>query len=362
MRRITVRTGSHDYEALVERGALENAAVHLRPFLSKRKLFVVTTAPVWAQQGVRLERGLAGEPFLRLTMPDGEEHKRLATVEKLAYQMLESGADRGSLLAAFGGGVVNDVAGFLGAIYMRGVSVIQIPTTLLAQVDAAIGGKTGVNLEGGKNLIGAFHQPELVLIDPDALATLPDREYRAGLYEVIKCAIIASRSLFQLLAERREEVLRRSPPVVEELIHESVRIKADVVSADEKEGDLRRILNFGHTLGHALEAETGYRRLLHGEAVAFGMRAAAWLAARTGLLANGDYGSIEQLLDSYGPIPRVDGVGAERLLARLGADKKTVGGQVHFVLPERIGSARVVAGIDPALVREAAERALAAVA
>ncbi len=362
MRRITVRTGSHDYEALVERGALENAAVHLRPFLSKRKLFVVTTAPVWAQQGVRLERGLAGEPFLRLTMPDGEEHKRLATVEKLASQMLESGADRGSLLAAFGGGVVNDVAGFLGAIYMRGVSVIQIPTTLLAQVDAAIGGKTGVNLEGGKNLIGAFHQPELVLIDPDALATLPDREYRAGLYEVIKCAIIASRSLFQLLAERREEVLRRSPPVVEELIHESVRIKADVVSADEKEGDLRRILNFGHTLGHALEAETGYRRLLHGEAVAFGMRAAAWLAARTGLLANGDYGSIEQLLDSYGPIPRVDGISAERLLARLGADKKTVGGQVHFVLPERIGSARVVAGIDPALVREAAERALAAVA
>ncbi len=362
MRRIAVRTASHNYEALVERGALDKAAAHLRPFLRRKRLFVVTTAPVWAQQGARLEQGLAGEPFIRLTMPDGEEHKRLATVEKLASQMLQSGADRGSLVAAFGGGVVNDVAGFLAAIYMRGVSVIQIPTTLLAQVDAAIGGKTGVNLEGGKNLIGAFHQPELVLIDPDALATLPDREYRAGLYEVIKCAIIASRSLFQLLAGRREEVLRRSPAVVEELIEESVRIKAGVVSTDEKEGDLRRILNFGHTLGHALEAETGYRRLLHGEAVAFGMRAAAWLAARTGLLANGDYSSIEQLLDSYGPIPAVAGVGAESLLARLGADKKTIGGKVHFVLPEGIGSARVVSDLDLALVREAADRALAAVA
>lgn len=362
MPRIPVRTAQHTYDALIERGAIESAAQHLEPLARGRKVFLVTTEPVWRAQGARVERGLAGLPFTRLTMPDGEEHKRLATIERLADQMLAAGGDRKSLVVAFGGGVTNDVGGFLAAAYMRGVDVVQIPTTLLAQVDAAIGGKTGVNLAGGKNLVGAFHQPRLVLIDPAALDTLPEREYRAGLYEAIKCGIIASRPLFDLLAARRDEVLRRAPEVVDELIRESVRIKAEVVSADEREGDLRRILNFGHTLGHALEAETGYARLLHGEAVAFGMRVAAALSHQTGLLAAPECSEIQEVLGRYGPIPSLAGVRAESLLARLGSDKKTLGGKVHFVLADRIGHACVRADADPALVRAATEQALAATA
>lgn len=359
MVQIPVRTASHAYDVLVARGSIEAAHAHLEPITGNRKLFVVSTEPVWRHQGARLERGLAGFPFTRLLMPDGEEHKRLATLEALADQMLAAGADRRSLVAAFGGGVVNDVGGFLAASYMRGIDVVQIPTTLLAQVDAATGGKTGVNLAGGKNLLGAFHQPRLVLIDPAAIDTLPEREYRAGLYEVIKCGIISSPTLFALLANRREDVLRRAPDVVDELITESVRIKAEVVSEDEREGGLRRILNFGHTLGHALEAETEYRRLLHGEAVAFGMRAATWLAEAMSVLGGPECASIQRLLDHYGPIPSVAGVRAEALVARLGGDKKTISGKVHFVLPEKIGKTRVVADPDLALVRAAAERALA---
>ncbi len=358
MPRIPVRAASASYEVVVERGALEQAASHLGP-LAARRLFLVTTEPVWSCQGARLERGLAGAAFTRLVMPDGEEHKRLSTIESLAEQMQAAGADRSALVAAFGGGVVNDAGGFLAAAYMRGVDVVQVPTTLLAQVDAAIGGKTGVNLASGKNLLGAFHQPRLVLIDPATLDTLPEREYRAGLYEVIKCAVIASRELFELLASRRDQVLRRAPELVDRLIAESVRIKAEVVSADEREGDLRRLLNFGHTLGHALEAETCYTRLLHGEAVAFGMRAAAALAEKTGLLPPAEAAAIRDLITAYGPIPSLDGLRAEALLARLGTDKKTIGGRVHFVLPDGIGRARVVADLDPGLVRAAAEQALA---
>jgi len=358
MARITVRVSPRPYDVVVERGCLGGAAAQLGELARGRKLAVVTSEAVWAHQGARLERGLAGLDFVRFSVPVGEEHKRLSTVEELAGRMLEAGADRGSLVLAFGGGVVNDLGGFLAAIYMRGVDVVQIPTTLLAQVDAAIGGKTGVNLAEGKNLLGAFHQPRLVLVDPAALETLPEREYRAGLYEVIKCAVIASDSLFRLLEERREEVLRRAPEVVEALIAESVRIKAEVVAADEREGGWRRILNFGHTFGHALEAETKYQRLLHGEAVAFGMEAACWLAEKAGMLGGAERAAIEELIRSYGPIPSLEGIQAERLAARLAQDKKTMGGQVNFVLPERIGRAGVVSGIDAGLARAAAEQAL----
>ena len=360
MGRIPVRLPHLAYDVVVERGSIERAASYFDSLISGRQVYVVTSESVWQHQGARLERGLDGLRWNRVTMPDGEEYKRLTTVETLADQLLASGADRTSVLLAFGGGVVNDVAGFLAAIYMRGIEVLQVPTTLLAQVDASIGGKTGVNLAEGKNLIGSFHQPKLVLVDPAALDTLPEREYRAGLYEVIKCSIIRSPWLFELLASRRDEVLHRVPAVVDELITESVRIKAEVVSADEKEGDLRRILNFGHTIGHALEAETAYGRFLHGEAVAFGMRAAVRLAERAGLLAASDGAAMQKLIAAYGPIPSVAGLRAETLLARLGSDKKTIGGRVHFILPDRIGSVRVFSGLDPDLLRDAAEHALAA--
>ena len=184
--------------------------------------------------------------------------------------MFAAGADRSACVLAFGGGIAGDVGGFVAAVYMRGVDLIQVPTTLLAQVDAAVGGKTGVNLTEGKNLVGAFHQPRLVLMDPLTLTTLPDREYRAGLFEVVKHGIIRSRSLFDLMTNASERILARDPELLEKIIAESVAIKAEVVRRDEKEGGLRRILNFGHTLGHAIEAQTGYRRLLHGEAVGYG--------------------------------------------------------------------------------------------
>jgi 3-dehydroquinate synthase len=242
---------------------------------------------------------------------------------------------------------------------MRGIPVLQVPTTLLAQVDAAIGGKTGVNLVAGKNLIGSFHQPMAVLIDPAALDTLPEREYCAGLFEVIKYGVIASPSLFRLLSERQSEVAARLPAVVDEIIAESVRIKAEVVSADEREGGIRRILNFGHTLGHALEAETAYSRFLHGEAVAFGMQAAVHLAESTRHLAPEDGESIRRTIRAYGPIPNLNGIPAANLLERLVADKKTIQGKVHFVLPRKIGEVTVVSGVEEHLVLSAIQASLA---
>jgi 3-dehydroquinate synthase len=273
--------------------------------------------------------------------------------------MARRGGDRSSIVIAFGGGVVNDVAGFLAAIFMRGIPVLQVPTTLLAQVDASIGGKTGVDLECGKNLLGAFHQPIAVLIDPDVLDTLPEREYRAGLFEVVKCGVIRSPELFRLMRERSADVLRREPQMVERIIAESVRIKAEVVSADERESGLRAILNFGHTIGHALEAETGYTRFLHGEAVAFGMRAATHLAVHTGHLSHGDAVAILEAITAYGPIPPLDGISADALALRTFMDKKTMHGRVRFVLPERIGQVTVVAGIDDQVVKAAVREALA---
>jgi len=273
--------------------------------------------------------------------------------------MIAAGADRSSVVIAFGGGIVNDVAGFLAAVFMRGIPVIQVPTTLLAQVDAAVGGKTGVNLVSGKNLVGSFHQPLAVLIDPNVLATLPDREYRAGLYEIIKCGIIRDPELFRVLDECAPSVLAKTPAIVDRIISDAVRIKAEVVSADEREGDLRRILNFGHTIGHALEAETQYTRFLHGEAVAFGMSAATALAERTTHLTSADRAAIDRVIARYGEIPPLDGITAGRLFSHLAADKKTIQGKVHFVLPVRIGEVRIASGLDDRLVLEAIETALA---
>jgi 3-dehydroquinate synthase len=352
-----VATASHTYESVVERGCLARLG-SLLPARAGR-LFVVTTEDVWTLHSARLEAGLGGRPFHTLFFPGGEENKRLAQVEALADQMLALGGDRTSVVIAFGGGIVTDLAGFLAAVFMRGIPVIQCPTTLLAQVDAGVGGKTGANLTGGKNLIGAFWQPLAVLADPGVLVTLPRREYVAGLHEVIKCGIIASEPLFRVMQRRSRQVLDADPETVEHIIAESVRIKCQVVSADEREGGLRRILNFGHTVGHAIEAETGYTRFLHGEAVALGMKAAAHLSRLTGRLSEPVAGEIIDCIGNYGPIPSASDLAVDNLLARLTKDKKTIHGTVHFVLATSIGSTEVVAGIDPALVRAAIELSLA---
>ena len=345
-----VQTPQRSYDAIVERGLVRR----IQEFLPANcgKIFVVTTLDVWDLHS----DSFAQIPHNTIFFPGGEARKRLSEVEAMAEQMLAAGADRSSVVVAFGGGIVNDTGGFLAAIFMRGIPVLQIPTTLLAQVDAAVGGKTGVNLVSGKNLLGSFHQPLEVLIDPDILRTLPEREYRAGLYEIIKCGIIRDANLFRLLDEAMASVLAQEPSIVEKIISDAVRIKAEVVSNDEREGGLRRILNFGHTVGHALEAETQYSRFLHGEAVAFGMRVATGLAERvTGLK---EATEIDRVIAKYGPIPPLNGIAAANLAKRLVSDKKTIQGNVHFVLPTKIGEVTVVSGIDYTQVLEAIEAVL----
>ncbi len=354
----TVRTSTAQYDAIVERNVLSRLAEFLPAKISQ--IFVVTTRDVWNYHAKAMEAALEGRKHHVLFFPGGEDKKRMSEVEALAEQMMAAGADRASLVIGFGGGIVTDVAGFLAAIFLRGIPVLQVPTTLLGQVDAAVGGKTGVNLVSGKNLIGSFHQPLAVLIDPEVLRTLPEREYRAGLYEVLKCGVIRSKTLFDMMALQSADVLGQNPQIVEAIICESVRIKCEVVTADEKEGDLRRILNFGHTIGHALEAETKYTRFLHGEAVAFGMNAATHLAHLNGNLPLADCNSILSCIELFGPIPKLDGISADTLLNRLGSDKKTLHGKVHFVLPTRIGEVTIVTGVEGELIRQATEAALAA--
>jgi 3-dehydroquinate synthase len=351
-----VQTRPRGYPVLVAPGALAALSEHLPK--GAGKIFVVTTADVWRLHGAKVAAPLEGRAYEVLIFPGGEERKRLSELEALAEQMVARGGDRTSIVVAFGGGIVNDLGGFLAATFMRGVPVIQAPTTLLAQVDAGVGGKTGVNLASGKNLVGAFHQPLAVLIDPDVLETLPEREYRAGLYEVLKTGVIRSAKLFRLMVEERERILRLDPAIVTEMVAQSVEIKAEVVSADERESDLRRILNFGHTIGHALEAETAYSRLLHGEAVAFGMRAATHLAHLAGCLNAASRDEILRAITMYGPIPNLEGIRAPNLVARLARDKKTIQGKIHFVLPAAVGVVKVVSGLDAAVVLDATETAL----
>lgn len=352
-----VATPQHTYSALIGRGVI--AQVHEFIPQGKGRIFVVTTRDVWELQGPKLSAALSDIRFETLFFAGGEENKRMSQVEELAVAMVEGGADRSSLLIAFGGGIVTDVTGFLAAIFMRGIPVIQIPTTLLAQVDAAVGGKTGVNLTVGKNLAGSFHQPQVVLIDPGVLASLPAREYRAGLYEIIKAGVIIDAPLFGLFETQRAAVFAQDPEVVDHMIAEAVRIKAEVVSADEKESGLRRILNFGHTFGHALEADTRYTRFLHGEAVSWGMRAATYLADGLGILPRAERDRILTVLNDYGPIPTVEGIDARALQALLLHDKKTIQQRVHFVLPTRVGEVKVLADVPEAEVSRAIGRALA---
>jgi 3-dehydroquinate synthase len=354
---VEVRTAQHTYSNVIERGILQSVSEFIP--ITAGKLFIVTTQDVWSLHGKQVERCLKQEREV-FFFPGGEVNKRLAAVEELANQLAAHGADRTSIVIAFGGGIVTDVSGFLAAIFMRGIPVLQIPTTLLAQVDAAVGGKTGVNLLCGKNLIGSFHQPLAVLIDPDVLSTLPEREYRAGLFEVIKCGIIRDRTLFDLLARLPDQVLSREPELVDELIASAVRIKAEVVSADERESDLRRILNFGHTIGHAIEADTKYVRFLHGEAIAWGMLAETRLSELIGTLQREPANIIRQVIRRYGPLPPANDLDPDTLIQRLAGDKKTLHGNVHFVLPTGIGEVKVVSGIDPHITRQAIVESLQA--
>jgi 3-dehydroquinate synthase len=322
-----------------------------------RRIFVVTSPEIWALWGETLAGSFA-EPPIVLFLPPGEKHKTMANVEKLARQMVAAGGDRGSLLIALGGGIVGDVGGFLAAIFMRGIPCIQAPTTFLAQVDSSIGGKTGVNLPEGKNLIGSFHHPLAVFADIGVLGTLPDRELRAGLMESVKAGIIRDRTLVRFMEEHVDAVLGRDARALEKVIAASVRMKADVVNRDERESGLRMILNFGHTLGHAIEQVTRYKALLHGEAVGWGMVAALQLARRRGTMTSRQAERMESLIHLYGPLPALK-LRARKLVAATGADKKNVGGVRRFVLPVGIGDAGVVEDVTAAELESAADYMLA---
>ena len=359
MTRLTVSVQPRPYEAVIESGILTKAGNFLRELLAdsslaSHQMFVVTVPRVrrrWAKVLIQSLTTAGFEPRL-IDMPDGERYKRLATVEKLAEKLAQSGADRSSVILAFGGGVVGDVAGLLASLYMRGVNVVQIPTTVLAQVDASIGGKTGVNLRTGKNLLGTFHQPRAVLIDPVVLTTLPEREFRAGLYESIKCGVIGNPALFDFLANTDPKKLRRNPAKLEWVIAESVKLKAEVVSSDERESGLRRILNFGHTIGHALEAETAYRQFLHGEAVAWGMIAATDISVATDRIDQEAASRVRDAVLRLGPLPSVS-VNSRSILNLLQTDKKTRNGKLHFVIPREIGRVEIASDVPDKLVLEA---------
>ena len=356
MRTIHVKTASASYPVYVGADLVSNFGRHLRKITGKNtpRVFVLTSPAIWSLWGKQFSSTFPKDqaPTVLFLAP-GEQHKRLASVERLATELSTAGADRSSLLIAFGGGIVGDAGGFLAAIYMRGIAYIQIPTTLLAQVDSSVGGKTGVNLATGKNLIGSFHHPLAVFADVDVLKTLPPRELRAGLFESVKAGIIRDPSLFRFLENNRESILACDPAALKRVVSASVAMKANVVGIDERESGLRMILNFGHTLGHAIEAVTGYKKLLHGEAIAWGMLAALHVSRLRNLPENEAH-RMEHLIRAYGPLPRFR-ARIPQLLDAAGRDKKNKAGTRRFVLTPGIGKAIVVENVTDAELTSALE-------
>ena len=341
MKRILVKSSAGPYSILSGVGVIRRASQEIAGLGRFSSIHVVSSPKVWHAVGKSIQRGLrlskSGSIHL---FNDAEATKNLRSVEEITRSLCRAGADRKSLVIAVGGGVVGDVAGFAAASFLRGVKLVHVPTTLVSQVDSSIGGKTGVNLPEGKNLVGAFYPPALVLTDPELLRTLSDREFRGGLAEVIKHAIIADADMFAMLEKNMEKVLRRDRSALAFLIPRNVQIKARIVSRDERESGLREILNYGHTFAHALESVTKYRRYQHGEAVAWGMIAAAFLGHELGLTRADDVSRIVALIRRLGPLPAWPSVSPTTLLGAMRSDKKTRSGILRFVLSPRIGAAR----------------------
>jgi len=337
---VKVRSASGDYWVVCRRGVLGRAEKEIARLGNFSSVHILSSPKVWRAMGKQVRRGLP-ERFARHVhlFDDAEAAKNLQTVEKISRMLVRAGADRRALLIAVGGGVVGDVSGYVAASFLRGVALVQFPTTLVAQVDSAVGGKTGVNLPEGKNLVGAFYPPRLVLVDPEALATLPDREFRGGLAEVIKYGVIADPKLFAFLERHMDEILRRDSRALENVIRRSIEIKAWVVGKDERESGLREILNFGHTFGHALESVTRYRRFQHGEAVAWGMMCAGLLGHQVAGMPANAVSRLVAMVRRIGPLPAWPKAPAAKLLHAMHADKKAREGKLRFVLVPKIGRA-----------------------
>jgi len=352
--RIDVHTDSTAYPIVIGAGVLDSLASLLDEQAFSRRRFIVSSPTVWKLHGAALLPVLAGtDPIL---IPDGERAKTPATVMRIYDALVKARADRGAGLIGVGGGIVGDVAGFAAATYLRGIPVAHVPTTLLAQVDSAVGGKVGVNHPLGKNLIGAFHQPRLVAVDPLVLTTLPRREFRAGLYEVVKYGMAFEPALFEQTRRGLRAMAARDTGVLTAIIAESCRIKAGVVMEDERERGPRRLLNFGHTVGHALEAVTKYRRFRHGEAIAWGMLAAADLSVARGVLDESARQALSGLVAALGPLPPVADLKASEILEAVRRDKKVLDGRLHFVIVTGVGKAQVVDDVTEDELRAALGR------
>jgi 3-dehydroquinate synthase len=352
---ISLKTPSAAYDITIASGLLRTLAPRLNK-LAKGRRFLVTSPEIWGLWHKQVLASFKEEPTV-LFLTSGEAHKRLASVESLAQQLATAGADRDSLLIAFGGGVIGDVTGFLAAIYMRGIPYVQIPTTLLAQVDSSVGGKTGVNLVAGKNLVGSFNHPLAVLADTDLLATLPPEQLRAGLQESVKAGIIRDPKLFRYMEQNADAILKGDAKALTHVVTASVRVKADVVANDERESGLRMILNYGHTIGHAIEAATSYKQLLHGEAVGWGSIAATHLGLSRKLTTKAQSDRIIALILRYGPLSPFKAPAA-KLVALTSSDKKNRSGTLSFILPTGIGTVQIVRDVTQAELLTATESML----
>jgi 3-dehydroquinate synthase len=353
---ITVELPQQSYEILIAPGGLEHLGNWMQPLKLGQKVLLVSNPMIFRRFGDRAIAALTAAGFQVETclLPPGERYKTLASVQKIYDAALSQRLERSSTIVALGGGVVGDMAGFAAATWLRGIAFVQVPTSLLSMVDASIGGKTGVNHPQGKNLIGAFHQPRLVLIDPQVLSTLPPREFRAGMAEVIKYGVIWDAELFQQLesAKRLDQQRHIPDTLLQEILTRSCEAKAVVVSQDEKEAGLRAILNYGHTIGHAVESLTGYRVVNHGEAVAIGMVAAGQIAVALGLWESAAADRQKVLIEKAGlPTQLPPNLDLDEIVATLQTDKKVLSGKVRFVLPTEIGKVIVTDQADTAVIR-----------
>jgi 3-dehydroquinate synthase len=361
--KVHVALGERSYDITVADGALSRVGEIARAALGQktRRVAIISNPKVHALYGKGVEKSLKQEGFATLThlIGDGERAKSLRTAERAWGFLIANRFERADGVIALGGGVVGDLAGFVAATFLRGVHYVQVPTTLLAQIDSSVGGKTAVNHALGKNLIGAFHQPRAVVIDPGALRSLPKRELRAGLYEAVKYGVIRDWDLFKLIEDNLEKINTLDPAPLSRVIARSCEIKAEVVTADERESGLRRILNFGHTVGHALEAVTSYRRLKHGEAVGYGMKCASMIAEKAGIIPRAEAEAIRLGVDELGPLPRVSDLKIQDVIAAMSHDKKVAQGKLPLILPTKIGSVIVRDDIAPTVIRQAVRELLA---
>ena len=347
-KRILVKSSTGTYAVVCGAGAIARLSTEVSNVGDFSSSHVVTSPKVWAAVGKQVLRGLGGPTTAQVhQFDDAEARKNLKSIEFIARSLVKAGADRRSVVIAVGGGVVGDVAGFVAASYLRGVALVQVPTTLVAQTDSAIGGKTGVNLPEGKNLVGAFYPPRLVLGDTNALKTLPPREFCGGLAEVIKYGVIADARLFAYLEKYFDKLMLRDAAALQYVIARSVQIKAEVVGKDERESGLREILNFGHTFAHALESVTAYKKYQHGEAVAWGMMAAALYGHEIGVTPAADASRIISLIRRMGKLPNWPKVPAKQFLELMRSDKKVRAGKLRFVLTPGIGKAKTYDAHEP---------------